>query len=219
MPPPSSMFGCHGRTFWRQVLVGIGLLAAGTPGLGQIGGISNSKLFIPAANILEPGAFEFEPAYQLQGDMRGFGFRFSAGFGQLEAGVSLDNAVDSQSAGLKYGLIPGRLSLTAGVEYDTTFHQYAAGIIYSQPFSEQLTTDFFAAATSEGDWAVMAGVGYFLTEPFQPIVELAIDQDGPSVSTGFTYAPNESVLVVFGVQQVIGNGDKPLLSVAFTFSM
>ena len=208
-----------GGAFWNQVLICIGILAAATPCLGQIGGISGGKLFTPDAITLARGVFEFEPAYEVQGAERGFGYRFSAGFGQLEAGVSLDNAVDNQSAGLKYRLIPERLSLAAGVEYDTTFHQYAAGIIYTQPFTEQLTTDFFAAATSEGDWTIMAATGYFVTEPFQPIVELAVTQDGFSVSYGFTYAPSKSVLVVIGVDQVIGHSHRPMLSVAFTFSM
>ena len=166
------------------------------------------------------GAVEFEPAYELQGDVRDFGFRFTAGFGKLETGVSLDNAVNQQAIGLKYGLIPERLALTIGVDYDTTFHHYAAGIIYSRPISDELTTDLFATATLDKEWTVMAAVGYFVTDRFQPIVEMAVAGDLISgVSYGFTYAPNEKVLVVIGVEQTFGGGEKPLLGVAFTFSM
>ncbi|MCH8836767.1 MAG: hypothetical protein IIA60_03070 [Candidatus Marinimicrobia bacterium] len=190
------------------------------PGWGQIGGISGGKLFTPDVFTLAKGAFEFEPAYELQGADRGLGFRFSAGFGKFEAGVSLDNAVDQQAIGLKYALIPERLALTTGVDYDTTFHHYAAGIIYSRPISDGLTTDLFAAATLDKEWTVMAAVGYFVTDRFQPIVEMAVAGDLiSSVSYGFTYAPNEKVLVVIGVEQLFGNGEKPLMSVAFTFSM
>lgn len=191
-----------------------------SPGWSQIGGISNEKLFIPSAIILESGAFEFEPAYELRGADRGLGFRFSTGFGKFEAGVSLDHAVDQQAIGMKYGLIPERLALTAGVEYDTTFHRFAAGIIYSRPISDEVTTDLYAAATSEKEWTLMAAAGYFVTDRFQPIVEMAVDHNvNPSVSFGFTFAPNENVLVVIGVEQPFENGEKPLMSVAFTFSM
>lgn len=194
--------------------------AAVAPGWGQIGGISGGKLFTPDAFTLAQGVFEFEPAYELQGDGRGFGFRFTAGFGKLEAGVSLDHAVASQAVGIKYRLNPERLVVIAGVEYDTTFNNYAAGLLYSHPFNEKFTTDVFATATGEGKWAVMAAAGYFITNRFQPIVELVVNQDlKPSISSGFTYAPNEMVLVVIGVEQTFGNGEKPLLSVAFTFSM
>ena len=190
------------------------------PGWGQIGGISGGKLFTPDVFTLAQGAFEFEPAYELQGADRGLGFRFSTGFGKFEAGVSLDHAVDQQAIGMKYGLIPERLALTAGVEYDSTLHRYAAGIIYSWPIRGKLTADLFAVATSENEGTFMAGVGYFVTDRFQPIVEVALDQDiNSSVSIGFTFAPNENVLVVIGVEQPFENGEKPLMSVAFTFSM
>ena len=205
---------------WNNKLLIILISVAATPGWSQIGGISGGKLFTPDAFTLGKGVFEFEPAYELQGNDRGLGFRFTAGFGKLEAGVSLDNAVASQAVGLKYGVIPERLAVTAGVEYDTSFNNYAAGILYSHPFSDKLTTDVFAVATLEKEWTIMAAVGYFVMDPFQPIMELTLNQDlNPGVSCGFTYAPNESVLVVIGVEQTFTNGEKLLISVAFTFTM
>lgn len=68
-------------------------------------------MFTPDAVTLHSGAFEFEPAYELQGQGREVGYRFSSGFGKLEVGVSLDNAAVNQAVGLKYGLIPDRLAV------------------------------------------------------------------------------------------------------------
>ncbi len=191
-----------------------------SPGWAQIGGITGGKLFTPDAVTLDSGVFEFEPAYELQGHGREVGYRFSSGFGKLEVGVSLDNAAANQAVGLKYGLIPDRLAITAGVEFDTTFHHYAAGILYSHPFSDKLSTDVFAVAIGAGEWAIMTAVGYFITGRFQPIIEMAVDQERyPSISYGFTFAANDKVLVVIGVEQTFGNGEKQLINVAFTFSM
>lgn len=218
--PPQLLTARDRMMHWKYKLLMVLMTTMISPGWSQIGGISGGKLFTPDAFSLAMGAFEFEPVYELQGHDRGVGYRFSVGFGKLEGGVSLDNAVANQAFGLKYGLVPDRLAVTAGVEYDTTFHHYAAGILYTHPFSDKLSADLFAVATWERERTLMAAVGYFVTDRFQPIVEVAVDQDlNSSVSYGFTYAPNENVLMVIGVEQPFKNGEKPQMSVAFTFSM
>ena len=208
------------RRHWKKTALMI--LAGGVlaPAWGQIGGITGGKLFTPDAVTLSAGVFEFEPAYELQGYDREAGYRFSLGFGKLEAGVSLVNTAANQAVGLKYSLIPDRLAITSGVEYDTTFHHFAAGILYSHQFSERLSTDVFAVATPQNEWTIMTAAGYFVTDLLQPIVEIAVGDNGQSsASYGFTFAANENVLVGIGVEQPLDDGRLRLMSVAFTFSM
>ncbi len=190
------------------------------PGWAQINGISNEKLSLPNAAVLAAGLFEFEPGYALQGDDRSVAFRFTAGFGKLEAGVSLDGALRNQAFGLKMGLLPDRLALIAGVEYDTRFHDTALGIVYSAPISGRLFADISAVAIRPRDWTFMAGLGFFVSGQLQPILELVADQNGFSnISYGFTFRHNDNVLVVVGVEQTFNQGEEHLMILAFTFSM
>ncbi len=187
--------------------------------MAQIGGITGGKLNAPDAAILPSQAFEFEPSYTM-GEAGSFGYRMTAGFGRYEIGVSLDNQTAMQSFGSKISIIENTLVMAVGIDYDTTFSAFAAGLIYSLAFNEAFTMDAMAAGNNTGDTNGMVSFGYFITNRFQPIVELAFNQDSElSTVYGFTFILNPKVLLVVGVGQPLTVEGDPSVGIAFTMGI
>ncbi len=187
--------------------------------MAQVGGITGGKLNAPDAAILPSQAFEFEPSYTM-GEAGSFGYRMTAGFGRYEIGVSLDNQTAMQSFGSKISIIENTLVMAVGIDYDTTFSAFAAGLIYSLAFNEAFTMDAMAAGNNTGDTNGMVSFGYFITNRFQPIVELAFNQDSElSTVYGFTFILNPKVLLVVGVEQPLTVEGDPSVGIAFTMGI
>jgi hypothetical protein len=187
--------------------------------MAQVGGITGGKLNAPDAAILPSQAFEFEPSYTM-GEAGSFGYRMTAGFGRYEIGVSLDNQTAMQSFGSKISIIENTLVMAVGIDYDTTFSAFAAGLIYSLAFNEAFTMDAMAAGNNTGDTNGMVSFGYFITNRFQPIVELAFNQDSElSTVYGFTFILNPKVLLVVGVEQPLTVEGDPSAGIAFTMGI
>ena len=187
--------------------------------MAQVGGITGGKLNAPDAAILPSQAFEFEPSYTM-GEAGSFGYRMTAGFGRYEVGVSLDNQAVMQNFGTKISMIENTLVTAVGVDYDTAFSAFAAGLIYSFAFSEAFTMDAMAAGNNIGDANGMVSFGYFITNRFQPIVELAFNQDSElSTVYGFTFILNPKVLLVVGVEQPLTVEGDPSAGIAFTMGI
>ena len=186
--------------------------------MAQVGGITGGKLNAPDAAILPSQAFEFEPSWTMgEGPVY---YRFTAGFGRYEIGVSLDNQTAMQSFGSKISMIENTLVMVVGIDYDTTFSAFAAGLIYSLAFNEAFTMDAMAAGNNIGDANGMVSFGYFITNRFQPIVELAFNQDSElSTVYGFTFILNPKVLLVVGVEQPLTVEGDPSAGIAFTMGI
>ncbi|MDP6500008.1 MAG: hypothetical protein QF847_08465 [Candidatus Marinimicrobia bacterium] len=201
----------------RKIILTLFILS--TSLMAQVGGITGGKLNTPDAATLPSQVFEFEPSYTM-GEAGSFGYRMSAGFGRYEVGVSLDNQAVMQNFGTKISMIENTLAMAVGVDYDTAFSAFAAGLIYSLAFSEAFTMDAMAAGNNIGDANGMVSFGYFITNRFQPIVELAFNQDSElSTVYGFTFILNPKVLLVVGVEQPITVEGDPSVGIAFTMGI
>ena len=187
--------------------------------MAQIGGITGGKLNAPDAVILSSQSFEFEPSYTM-GEEGSFGYRMTAGFGRFEIGVSLDNQAMMQNFGTKISMIENSLVIAVGVDYDTTFSAFATGLIYSHAFNDVFTMDAMVTGNNIGDANGMVSSGYFITNRFQPIIELALNQD-LEISTvyGFTLILNPKVLLVVGIEQPLTIESDPSVGIAFTMGI
>jgi hypothetical protein len=201
----------------RKIILTLFILS--TSLMAQVGGITGGKLNAPDAVILSSQAFEFEPSWTM-GEAGSFGYRMTAGFGRYEVGVSLDNQAVMQNFGTKISMIENTLVLAVGVDYDTTFSAFSGGLIYSLAFNEAFTMDAMVAGNNIGDTNGMVSFGYFITNRFQPIVELAFNQDSElSTVYGFTFILNPKVLLVVGVEQPLTVEGDPSAGIAFTMGI
>ncbi len=80
--------------------------------------------------------------------------------------------------------------------------------------------DAMAAGNNIGDTNGMVSLGYFITNRFQPIIELAFNQDSElSTVYGFTFILNPKVLLVVGVGQPLTVEGDPSVGIAFTMGI
>ncbi|NIP39057.1 MAG: hypothetical protein GWO07_10205 [Candidatus Dadabacteria bacterium] len=188
----------------------------------------------------------------------GFGARFTYGFlDNLEAGFNLNyleiedsDIQDSTSdfgnieAGLKYRLIdqsdnsPFSLAYQGGVTFPTAGDDEPwvfepVGLILTTNYTDKLSSDLDVVFSFDEDDNIVLvsnlGLGYFVTEIFQPVVEVSYAYENPDEgqsteilngTVGFTSPVNEMLTIILGVTYDLytDNTDEELtVSAAFTF--
>ena len=181
------------------------------------------------------------------------GFRLTAGFSHnIEAGLIVPQDASSLNFGLKWQFRSGgdaSLALQSGINFDTesgvrsneakTAKIIGSGLVLTYIISEKVSVDSdFTISYHSNDmedepvnWSntLNIGIGYFLHENFQGIVELnsawaRFVNSGSTSKTsgvfGFTYNASELTKVIMGVKYGLfgSNNDKGIAYIgAFTF--
>ncbi|NIS10048.1 MAG: hypothetical protein GWO07_15145 [Candidatus Dadabacteria bacterium] len=188
----------------------------------------------------------------------GFGSRFTYGFlDNLEAGFNLNyleiedsDIQDSNSdfgnieAGVKYRLVdqsesfPFSLAYQGGVTFPTAGDDEPwvfepVGLILTTNYTDKLSSDLDVVFSFDEDDNIglvsNLGLGYFVTEQFQPVVEVSYAYEDPDSGSstevfngtvGFTSPVNEMLTIIIGITYDLytDNTDEELtVSAAFTF--
>ena len=181
------------------------------------------------------------------------GFRLTAGFKHnIEAGLIVPQDVSSLNFGLKWQFRSGgdaSLALQSGINFDTksgvrsneakTAKIIGSGLVLTYIISEDIVVDSdftisYHSNDTEGEPVDLSGtmnlgIGYFLHENFQGVVELnsasaRFVNSGSTSKTsgvlGFTYNASELTKVIMGVKYDLfgSNNDKGIAYIgAFTF--
>jgi len=238
----------------------------------QVGGLSNSKVVLPATATVKAGDFEFEPSFNVFWGNRmwdtdgnllvldstsresGLAYRFTSGFKHnIEAGLTVPEDISSLSFGFKWLFWKNNaksFAFQSGVIFDSETKVIAEteksmkvitnGIIFTYEPNNKLSIDtdatFSLYSTEIDDQTVNysgtfdIGVGYFLTNQFQTIVELnstwisfensIVNSSKTNGTLGIKYTPNDRVAIIFGLKQdLIGSNNVKGVSFggAFTF--
>ena len=188
----------------------------------------------------------------------GFGSRFTLGIlDNLEAGFNLNylSIEDSDNddseydfgnleTGLKYRIFdqsessPFSLAYQGGVIFPTGSDEQPwifepAGLIITRIFSENLSSDMdFVFSFDEDDKITLVsnlGVGYFISEQFQPVIEASYTYENPDSvknipvvngTIGFTAPVSKMLTIIFGITYDLyteNSDDEINISAAFTF--
>jgi len=184
----------------------------------------------------------------------GFSERFEAGVTVTYLTIKDTDSTDADgsfgdtAAGLKFRFMdegrgsPFSLAYQGGITFptngeDDTWEFEFAGLVLTKDFSEKLSLDADAViSVIDGDeqpdafkFVAEAGVGYFVTPWFQPVLELGYSlenpEDGSSVSIitltgGFTAPVSEMLTIIIGISPDLyaDNSDKGVaISAVFTF--
>ena len=259
------------KIFFINIIVAV---FSSTNVFSQVGGLSNTKVVLPATATVEAGDFEFEPSFNvfwsnkewdqegktLEFDnttrVSGLAYRFTAGFNHnIEAGLVVPEDVSSLSFGFKWLFWNNNgksIALQSGADFESetkiisetekSMRVITNGIIFTYEPYAKLSIDsdvtFSLYSTEIDDQPVNysgtfdIGVGYFLTNRFQTIVELNsgrisfensnFNSSKTNGTLGIKYTPNDSVAIIFGLKQGLfgSNNAKGVSFVgAFTFLM
>ena len=217
-------------------LLGLLVLVLFNAPIWALGGLSNTKVTVLAADTVAAGGFEFEPNVQVLYPSNGAarsadaGYRFTAGLNDaMEVGLSYaaGSVVSDLAYGLKWRCLSNQttaLALLLGLDQSsmgTGVLATCSGGLALSIRGEQNSLDMdFIYDQASGLCSVDAGVGYYFLPVLQGIGEFNYDgQQLRLILPGITWQARSNVLVIAGMGWSLINQVDHVSTLAFTFTL